>query len=189
MDQPMEQSSETVEGKGQKRNAEEAQLDENSENSSHPQKKKRINREPSSGVFLRFDNFPKGLINDLLKQICEFSESDDDLKGVKATVIPNERIRVLPSEKEKKEERRRYRETYSKSQKYIERKKMKAEDPLEKEKRKKYNDDEKVIQRKRELAKGRRKTLAEFKELYPDIYNDVICKYVTPIPRAPKKSK
>lgn len=187
MSQPKEQSQEIKE-KSLKRSAEDAGLSKNGEDY-HPSKKKRVNRQPCDGKFIKFENFPQPLIDDLLNQISDMAEKEDELKGSKATIIPIERIRVLPSEKERKEERKRYRETYNKSPKYIEKKKIKATDPTEKEKRKKYNDDIKVKERKKECARGRRKALVDLKELFPDVYATVIKKHVQTIPRAPKKSK
>lgn len=154
-----------------------------SETEIHKKKRRRIDRTPKEGTFLRFTNLNEEDRNDLMKQI----EEQD--YGVTVQYIPNLLIRLYPSEAEAKKERKEYRKRYNQLPEIVEKRREKSKNPKEIEKRQKNNENEEVKKRKQECATGRRKTLKELKELIPDLYEATYSKNVPPLPPKSRKTK
>jgi hypothetical protein len=84
-------------------------------------------------------------------------------------VYEPEQVRVRPSEFEKQEQRRQYRQNYRMSDAAILKRKEYYNDPVVIEKRKEYSTKPEVIDRKKILAKSRRLMLKLFIQKYPEI--------------------
>lgn len=186
----MEHESQTQElqnDKKRQREEETISTDVSVDGASEPEirkkKRRRIDRTPKEGTFLRFFNLEEEDRVDLMKQI------EEQEYGVTVQHVPNLLIRLYPSEAEAKKERKEYRKRYNQLPETVEKRREKAKNPDEVEKRKKNNENEEVKKRKQECATGRRKTLKELKELIPDLYEATYSKNVPPLPQKPRRSK
>lgn len=185
---PSEESVVPKESKKREREEEEDSTDVSMDTSVteaeiHKKKRRRIDRKPKDGSFLHFIGLKEEDRIDLIKQI---EEQDYD---VKVRHVPNELIRVYPSEAEAKRERKEYRKRYNQLPETVEKRREKSKNPKEIEKRQRNNENEEVKKRKQECAAGRRKTLKDIKEKFPDIYEATHAKNVTPLPPKPRKVK
>jgi hypothetical protein len=164
-------------------------VDSNKKSDSQKKKRTRIDRTPSKEyIIMRFEKTPHDLLEEIIVDLAT-KDVQKVAPGASGCFIPNELIRIYPSEAEVKAERRKYRKIYSQDPKNIERRRAKANSPKEIEKRKKMNENEEAKQRKKECAAARRKMLAELKETNPETYEALRGKYVKPLPPKPRKKK
>lgn len=156
------------------------------ESTASKRSRKRIDRRPSSGIFIWIENCYDEEIG---KEICDQVDDDSfqrDNPGAKAKIIPLELVRIYPSAEESKKERKIYRQKYNQKPETILKRKEKAKSPEEIEKRKKNNEDEETKERKKICALARRKILADIKENHSDLYEEKRKKHLPPLPPKPK---
>jgi len=143
-------------------------------------------RPPKDSFILAMKGVDQKIIQEIIDQL---HEAQDEFPGANATLLPHDNIRLLPTEQEKREERKKYRREYNKKPENIEKRRLKAQSPAEVEKRKLNNADPLIQERKKLCAIGRRKTLKEIKEKHPDIYCAIHAKHVPELPSSEKKKK
>lgn len=152
-------------------------------------KKRRINRQPNADVVMvSFKGLPRDAIDEMLEDINDDIQKSD-FKDARIVIIPNERIRVFPSEEENRKERKEYRRIYNRDPTNVEKRRAKSQTPEEIEKRKKNNENEETKERKKLCAAARRKILAEFREENPEKYDKMKQKHIPSLPPKPKKPR
>jgi hypothetical protein len=159
------------------------------DSSSKKRQRRKVDYRPKNGTFiLEIENMTEDVVKEIVKSIAA-EENQEDYPGAKGRIIKSENVRILPSDAEKKEERKKYRREYNRKPENIEKRRLKAQSPEEIEKRKKNNEDPAIQERKKECASGRRKTLRAIKDKHPEIYNQFHSQFVKPIPAEKKKSR
>lgn len=154
-----------------------------------PKKKHRRrleHRPPADAFILELKGMPQATLEEIIAQV-NGAENREDYPEAKAALLPVESVRLLPTEKEKRDERKKYRRDYNKKPENIEKRRLKAQSPEEIEKRKAANADPTIQERKKICASGRRKTLRDIKEKYPELYAEVHAKHVPELPAEKKK--
>ncbi len=170
----------TPDGSSKKRKVEVTQNQSeffSSEDSSHssydnePQKKKRkrvcLNTHLTEGVLFHFVNVPDDMLKSCQTQFIE-EKDNNGLKDSHLHIYDANRVILKPTDKEKEEHRRKYREEYTKEN-Y---EKIKAYQNSEKvlKRREEYNKREDVKENKKKRAARRRKLLKEYKNKDPEFY-------------------
>jgi hypothetical protein len=171
---PSPESMEEEIPRGEKRKRDEKEV-ETDENGQPKDKKKRVRRPVSTKIgftFLQFDSrFPQDKIEELVKDLREqVTEAEIDTK---IDVVEGERVVVKDTPEESKEKKRKWRRDYRQKPDVKAKIEKEAKSKAGKDKRKKYNSDPTVAQRKKLLNKRNKNILSrlatENKALY-DIY-------------------
>ncbi len=135
-----------------------------------PKKRRRVclNRNLTDGVLLHFINTPKPLLKGIEEQFKEERMIQGFTEG-ELHIYEANRVILKPTEKEKEEHRKKYREEYTKTH-YDQ---IKAYQNSEKvlKRREEYNKRQDVKENKKKRAAARRKLLREFKNKDPEFYD------------------
>jgi hypothetical protein len=110
-----------------------------------------------------------------IAEIQEHMDSEDELPNADMELeeIPIERVRILLSEDQKRENKTKYREQYAKREDVIQKRKAKESDPKTKEKRDSYQKNPKVQQQKKVRTQVRQGIVRELKKLEPKKYKEL----------------
>ncbi len=135
-----------------------------------PKKRRRVclNRNLTDGVLLHFINTPKALLKGIEEQFKEERMIQGFPEG-ELHIYEANRVILKPTEKEKEEHRKKYREEYTRTH-YDQ---IKAYQNSEKvlKRREEYNKRQDVKENKKKRAAARRKLLREFKNKDPEFYD------------------
>lgn len=157
--------------KPEKENEMEKEMDTTEEEMEKRKRKRRkLTKKVEDGYFLHITGVPDSVPHEIAFQFTQ-DETLSDYPNAKARIIDRELIQILPSEDERREIRRQYRQEYNRNMSAEERKqKIESEEAIAK--RKAYNALPEVKERKKERAKERRKLLRLYQQQNPKLYNE-----------------
>lgn len=163
-----------MEVKKYKKRKREKSTDE-SKNERKRRKRRMLNRKKDGWYFLGVkaeDIFKTSGKNEIEFEIEDFCKllTDDQVEKLQ---LDGSRVSVDPTEKELKEEKRRYREEYRNQEHVIKKRQEKNTSSEEKKKRKAYSMKPAVKERKKKLSQKNRQILKDIKLKCPDIFDKI----------------